>query len=45
MRVILGKQGKSRVLESQMKQLEREKILMIDLVGLHVIAHNAAYMV
>lgn len=43
MRVILGKQGKSRILETQMKQLNREKILMIDAVGLHTISHNAAY--
>lgn len=43
MRVILGKSGKSRVLESQMKQLNRDRTLMIDSVGLNVIAHLAVY--
>lgn len=43
MRVILGNVGKSRVLESQMKQLNRDRTLMIDSVGLNAIAHLAAY--
>jgi hypothetical protein len=40
MRVILGKAGKSRVLDQQLKQLNQDRILMIDSVHVHGIANG-----
>jgi len=43
MRVIIGKAGKSRVLQCQMERIGLDKTLMIDSVGLNVIAHLAKF--
>jgi|GEM_PF-3625389 len=43
MRVVLGKAGKSRVLEDQMKQLKSERTLLIDAVGVKALSQLAGY--
>ncbi|OME55447.1 hypothetical protein BSK59_13295 [Paenibacillus odorifer] len=45
MRAIIGKVGKSRVLESEMKRLNKEEVLLVDTVGVHAISSLALWQV
>lgn len=45
MRTIIGKVGKSRVLEKEMARFKKEESLLIDMVGVHSIRSLASYLV